>query len=189
MRVMAFEILRGDLSLGLLSCLCKNSIWSTCCVEIMSSRTVREFREDCVVAAAGLWKGKSSVTIRLELSTQCQLSNRRSYFKVTTSIIKIPKEICDLSPVKSCSLSTKLVPSLAPVRKCSRVPRHYCHKTYVPRRVKKPIIIKWCIEEEQEEQEEQEQVIRVSCPSTLSAHCPSESTDPFQSIRVACSGG
>ena len=69
----------------------------------------------------------------------------------------MPKEICDLSPVKSCSLSTKLVPSLAPVRKCSRVPRHYCHKTYVPRLVKKPIIIKWCIEEEQEEQEQEEE--------------------------------
>ena len=110
-----------------------------------------------MVVAAGLWKGKNSVTIRLELSTQCQLSNRRSYFKVTTSIIKMPKEICDLSPVKSCSLSTKLVPSLAPVRKCSRVPRHYCHKTYVPRLVKKPIIIKWCIEEEQEEEQEEEE--------------------------------
>ena len=139
----------------------------------MSSRTVREFREDCVVAAAGLWKGKSSVTIRLELSTQCQLSNRRSYFKVTTSIIKIPKEICDLSPVKSCSLSTKLVPSLAPVRKCSRVPRHYCHKTYVPRLVKKPIIIKWCIEEE--EQEEQEQEDRAT-PLSRTARTPSLSS-------------
>ena len=74
---------------------------------------------------------------------------------MTTSIIKIPKEICDLSPVKRCSLSTKLVPSLAPVSKCSRVPRHYCHRTFVPRLVKKPIIIKWCIEDEVEEEEEE----------------------------------
>ena len=48
------------------------------------------------------------------------------------------------------------MPSLAPVSKCSRVPRHYCHKTYVPRLVKKPIIIKWCIEEEEEEEPEEE---------------------------------
>ena len=49
------------------------------------------------------------------------------------------------------------MPSLAPVKKCSRFPRHYCHKTFIPRLVKKPIIIKWCIEEEQEQEEHQEQ--------------------------------
>ena len=48
------------------------------------------------------------------------------------------------------------MPSLAPVSKCSRVPRHYCHKTFLPRLVKKPIIIKWCIEQEEEEEEEQQ---------------------------------
>ena len=49
------------------------------------------------------------------------------------------------------------MPSLAPVSKCSRVPRHYCHRTFVPRLVKKPIIIKWCIEDEVEEEEEEEE--------------------------------
>ena len=71
----------------------------------------------------------------------------------------MPEEKCDLAPEKSCRLNTRLVPELSPVRKCWRVPRHFCHQTFIPRVVSKPVVMKWCFAEVNHGQEDTNPVL------------------------------
>lgn len=58
---------------------------------------------------------------------------------------EVPEEICNLEPQKECKHVTKLVPLLKPAENCVDVPKEVCVRSRAnPRRVKKPIVKKWC---------------------------------------------
>ena len=63
-------------------------------------------------------------------------------------MIRVPEEVCDLNPQKSCRLSTRLVPKLEPVRECTVVPKESCRMVFTkPKVVKKPLMTVWCLDE------------------------------------------
>jgi len=68
--------------------------------------------------------------------------------KAVDSLVEVPEETCDLNPQKTCSLVTKLVPSLEPKRECTIVPQETCNlKFSKPRIEKKPLQTEWCLDE------------------------------------------
>ena len=70
---------------------------------------------------------------------------------VKTIVVDKPIEECALEPVKSCSMVTKLVPKLEPFQECVDVPKEVCTSSRVnPRKVKRPVIKKWCYTPSQE---------------------------------------
>ncbi len=53
--------------------------------------------------------------------------------------------MCNLEPQRSCKHVTKLVPLLKPVEDCVDIPKEVCVRSRRnPRRIKKPIVKKWC---------------------------------------------
>jgi len=65
--------------------------------------------------------------------------------KTQTVIGDRPEETCSLDPQVSCKHVTKLVPKLVEVENCFDVPKEICVRSEVnPRKVKKPVIKKWC---------------------------------------------
>ena len=87
--------------------------------------------------------------------------------RVKTVVVDKPVEECSLEPVKTCSQVhhyhlhcyhhhvhhqvTKLVPQLQPVQECLDVPKEVCSRSKTnPRRVKRPVIKKWCYVPSQE---------------------------------------
>ena len=68
------------------------------------------------------------------------------HVQVVTSVMDQPLEECDISPVKTCQLQTRLVPSLSPVDTCHLVPSHTCHNTWTSQLVSKPILVRWCLD-------------------------------------------
>merc|ERR1711981_1143681 len=68
--------------------------------------------------------------------------------KVVASLVDVPEEVCDLNPQKTCRLQTKLVPRLKPEHECTTFPQEVCNLKFTqPRRVKKPLITKWCLDD------------------------------------------
>jgi len=62
-----------------------------------------------------------------------------------TIIAEKPVEECTLEPQRSCSSVTKLVPKLSPTQECVDVPKEVCTRSKSnPRKVRKPIVKKWC---------------------------------------------
>ena len=62
-----------------------------------------------------------------------------------TIVVENPVETCDMEPVQTCKHVTKLVPKLVPVEECSDVPKEICARSKTnPRKIKKPVIKKWC---------------------------------------------
>ena len=60
-------------------------------------------------------------------------------------VIDNPVEECELNPMKTCKIVTKLLPELAAQETCMDVPKEICSKSKInPRRVKKPVIKKLC---------------------------------------------
>ena len=56
-----------------------------------------------------------------------------------------PEEQCSLEPQRTCKHVTKLVPQLKPHETCVDVPKEVCTRSQTnPRKVKKPIVKKWC---------------------------------------------
>ena len=67
------------------------------------------------------------------------------YEKVVTIAGEKPEEVCNLEPQTSCKHVTKLVPQLKPHESCVDVPKEVCTRSRTnPRKVKKPVIKKWC---------------------------------------------
>jgi len=65
--------------------------------------------------------------------------------KVKTVVVENPVETCEVEPVRTCRHVTKLVPKLVPVQECADVPKEICARSKTnPRKVKKPVIKKWC---------------------------------------------
>ena len=69
----------------------------------------------------------------------------------------VPEETCDLNPQKVCKFVTKLVPILKPQHNCVDVPKEVCTRARRnPRKIKRPVIKKWCYTPRQEEDEDQD---------------------------------
>ena len=67
------------------------------------------------------------------------------YDKAQTVVQDAPKEECALEPQRTCGHVTKLVPKLAPTEECVDVPKEVCTRSRTnPRKVKKPVVKKWC---------------------------------------------
>jgi len=88
----------------------------------------KEPRELCAPAGCGFTQGP----------TEC-------YDKVQTVVQDAPKEECSLEPQRTCKHVTKLVPKLTPTEECVDVPKEVCTRSRTnPRKVKKPVVKKWC---------------------------------------------
>jgi len=71
--------------------------------------------------------------------------------ELKTVVVEKPEEECSIEPVRTCKHITKLVPNLRPVQECVDVPKEVCTRSKTnPRKVKKPIIKKWCYVPSQE---------------------------------------
>jgi len=67
------------------------------------------------------------------------------YEKTQTVIGDKPEETCSLDPQRTCKHVTKLVPKLVEVENCFDVPKEVCVRSQTnPRKVKKPVVKKWC---------------------------------------------
>merc|ERR1712213_187300 len=90
----------------------------------------KEPRELCAPAGCGFKQG----------AEEC-------YDKVQTVVQDAPKEQCSLEPQRTCKHVTKLVPKLTPTEECVDVPKEVCTRSRTnPRKVKKPVVKKWCYE-------------------------------------------
>ena len=88
----------------------------------------KEPRELCAPAGCGFKQG----------AEEC-------YDKVQTVVGDSPKEQCSLEPQRTCKHVTKLVPKLTPTEECVDVPKEVCTRSRTnPRKVKKPVVKKWC---------------------------------------------
>ena len=66
-----------------------------------------------------------------------------------TMAIDNPVEECEMNPIRTCKFVTRLVPKLAAKVTCIDVPKEICSKSKgKSRRVKKPVIKKWCFKPE-----------------------------------------
>jgi len=65
--------------------------------------------------------------------------------KVKTIVVDNPLETCKIEPQRTCKHVTKLVPRLVAAEECVDVPKEVCSRSKSnPRKIKKPIIKKWC---------------------------------------------
>jgi len=88
----------------------------------------KEPRELCAPAGCGFTQG-----------------DEECYDKVQTVVQDAPKEQCSLEPQRTCKHVTKLVPKLTPTEECVDVPKEVCTRSRTnPRKVKKPVVKKWC---------------------------------------------
>merc|ERR1712088_622241 len=88
----------------------------------------KEPRELCAPAGCGFKEGRE----------EC-------FEKVQTVVQDAPKEQCTLEPQRTCKHVTKLVPKLEPTEECVDVPKEVCTRSRTnPRKVKKPVVKKWC---------------------------------------------
>ena len=88
----------------------------------------KEPRELCAPAGCGFKEGRE----------EC-------YEKTQTVVQDAPKEQCTLEPQRTCKHVTKLVPKLEPTEECVDVPKEVCTRSRTnPRKVKKPVVKKWC---------------------------------------------
>ena len=68
--------------------------------------------------------------------------------EVAESLVEVPEETCDLMPMKTCRLVTKLVPSLKPQEECVSVPREVCSLVFShPKKIMVPLKTEWCLDQ------------------------------------------
>ena len=88
----------------------------------------KEPRELCAPAGCGFKEG----------AEEC-------FDKTQTVVQDAPKEECSLEPQRTCAHVTKLVPKLEQTEECVDVPKEVCTRGRInPRKVKKPVVKKWC---------------------------------------------
>merc|ERR1711942_337817 len=88
----------------------------------------KEPREICAPSGCGFKEGEE----------EC-------YEKAQTVVSDSPQEQCSLEPQRTCKHVTKLVPKLEPAEECVDVPKEVCTRSRTnPRKVKKPVVQKWC---------------------------------------------
>jgi len=65
---------------------------------------------------------------------------------ITKTIVgEKPEETCTIEPQRTCKHVTKLVPKLVATEECIDVPKEVCTRSKTnPKKVKKPVIKKWC---------------------------------------------
>ena len=82
---------------------------------------------------------------------------RSCHSKVVTRVDETPEESCDIVPSKICRTVSQLVPHLAPVEKCSDLPRQICSFGLLsPKVSEKPLVTKWCFDPSEEADEDYE---------------------------------
>merc|ERR1712189_48040 len=105
---------------------CTTEVEEKC--EDETSGCTKEPRELCAPAGCGFKQG----------AEEC-------YDKTQTVVQDSPKEECSLEPQRTCRHVTKLVPKLEPTEECVDVPKEVCTRSRTnPRKVKKPVVKKWC---------------------------------------------
>ena len=63
------------------------------------------------------------------------------------TLVDVPNETCDLHPMKTCKLVTKLIPSLKPQEECANVPNEICHLQFSPpKKIMVPLKTEWCLD-------------------------------------------
>merc|ERR1711936_560244 len=107
------------------------------------------------------------------------------YDKTQTVVQDAPKEQCTLEPQRTCKHVTKLVPKLEPTEECVDVPKEVCTRSRTnPRKVKKPVVKKWCYEVTPESGLEPESSSSVQaepaveCPDTCRRNIQNNVCDP-----------
>ena len=79
------------------------------------------------------------------ISTKLVPGEPHCHEEVKTIVQDAPKEECSLEPQRTCKHVTKLVPKLTPTEECVDVPKEVCTRSRTnPRKVKQPVIKKWC---------------------------------------------
>ena len=64
------------------------------------------------------------------------------------SLLEVPEETCDLVPMKTCKLVTKLIPSLKPQEECVSVPNEVCSLVFSqPKKIMVPLKTEWCLDQ------------------------------------------
>ena len=67
--------------------------------------------------------------------------------EVVEASMQVPHEVCDLEPVKRCSMETRLVPRLEAVPECAMVPRETCRVSLGPKqRGTEGLKSRWCFD-------------------------------------------
>lgn len=73
---------------------------------------------------------------------------------IETIIHDVPQEKCELNPKTECKFVTKQIPYLRPTEECVDIPKEVCVRAKVnPRKIKRPIVKKWCYTPKYEESE------------------------------------
>ena len=81
----------------------------------------------------------------VQILNYCAQGEEVCHDKQQTLVQDVPKEQCNLEPQRTCKHVTKLVPKLEPTEECVDVPKEVCTRSRVnPKKVKKPIVKKWC---------------------------------------------
>merc|ERR1712029_1134591 len=74
-----------------------------------------------------------------------QPGQKECFTRTETVVTEVPEESCNLEPRKECKHVTKLLPSLKPRDECVDIPKEVCSRSRTnPRKVKKPVVKKWC---------------------------------------------
>merc|ERR1711953_1248001 len=81
-----------------------------------------------------------------------QEEEEKCHEKQEVAITKVPQELCDVQPVKTCRYITKLTPRLKPVEKCQVLPGQFCKRKYRKVRKMMPLVSLWCGNKENPEQ-------------------------------------
>merc|ERR1711971_1437050 len=83
---------------------------------------------------------------RMLCGTGCdyQEAEEECHSKVVTSITRTPEEMCEVQPIKTCRLVTKLSPRLQPQEHCSVQPRQVCTRRMRRMVVTRPQVTRWC---------------------------------------------
>ena len=104
----------------------------------------KEPRELCAPSGCGFKQVRTLNYIIINYTTYSQ-GPEECQDKTKTIVQDAPKEECTLEPRRTCKHVTKLVPKLEPKEECVDVPKEVCTRSRQnPRKVRKPVIKKWC---------------------------------------------
>ena len=127
----------------------------SCPIVRVSKKSVRKYtpitgctkepRELCAPAGCGFKKVFDCLVWKTIFTVNVHQGPLECYDKVQTVVQDAPKEQCTLEPQRTCQHVTKLVPKLEPIEECVDVPKEVCTRSRTnPRKVKKPVVKKWC---------------------------------------------
>eukprot|EP00092_Neocalanus_flemingeri_P050301 GFUD01058103.1.p1 GENE.GFUD01058103.1~~GFUD01058103.1.p1 ORF type:complete len:390 (-),score=108.11 GFUD01058103.1:103-1272(-) len=133
------------------------TVYEELCTEQTDGYTATEVcdtwpKEVCSVSKKENGKVKPITSCRLVPTEICAPAScgvkegeEECYDKTITLIEENPYETCTLDPQRQCKFVAELVPHIKPVELCADVPKEVCNRIKTnPRKVKKPVVKKWC---------------------------------------------